>query len=222
MIYILNMDTRTCRLCGVEKEISHFYIHDKKYNTYRSECKECLHLRKIENKDHITQYNKNYYQSNKDREQKRSIDYYYDNTNKIKKYRRKYFKKRRSIDVNFNLRKVISTSINRNIKSNNDNKNRKSVLNFLPYSIRELKEHLEKLFEPWMNWNNYGSYKKQTWNDNDPSTWTWNIDHIIPHSEYKYTSMEEVEFQECWKLSNLRPLSSKQNLLKGSLLLYKL
>lgn len=34
----------------------------------------------------------------------------------------------------------------------------------------ELKRHLEKLFEPWMNWNNHGRYTNN-WNDQDPSTW---------------------------------------------------
>ena len=66
-----------------------------------------------------------------------------------------------------------------------------------------------------MNLNNYGKYNSKTWNDNDPSTWTWQIDHIIPHSTFKYTSMKDNEFKKCWSLSNLRPLNSKQNFLEG-------
>lgn len=52
-------------------------------------------------------------------------------------------------------------------------------------------------------------------NDNNKSTWTWNLDHIIPHSTFKYEDMECEEFQECWALSNLRPYSAKQNILDG-------
>jgi hypothetical protein len=78
-----------------------------------------------------------------------------------------------------------------------------------------LKEHLEKQFELWMNWNNYGKYNAKIWNDNDSTTWTWQIDHIIPHSTFQYVSMQDDSFKKCWAIENLRPLSSKQNLLDG-------
>jgi 5-methylcytosine-specific restriction endonuclease McrA len=42
------------------------------------------------------------------------------------------------------------------------------------------------------------------------------IDHIIPHSTFKYISMDDDSFTRCWALENLRPLSSKQNNLKGN------
>lgn len=66
-----------------------------------------------------------------------------------------------------------------------------------------------------MNWENYGKYRSNVWNDNDQSTWTWNIDHIIPQSDLPYASMEDNNFQVCWALKNLRPYSSKQNVLDG-------
>jgi hypothetical protein len=83
--------------------------------------------------------------------------------------------------------------------------------------MQELKEHLEKQFEPWMNWNNYGIYKKSQWNNDNMTTWTWQIDHIIPHSDLSYISMEDENFQRVWSLDNLRPLSAKQNNLDGVL-----
>lgn len=67
-----------------------------------------------------------------------------------------------------------------------------------------------------MNWNNWGVYSSKTWNDNDQLTWTWNIDHIIPHSTFKYDSMEHPDFHKCWELSNLRPYSAKLNVIDGS------
>jgi len=66
-----------------------------------------------------------------------------------------------------------------------------------------------------MTWNNQGVYNKNMWNDNDSSTWTWQIDHIIPHFTFKYISIEDENFKKCWALENLRPLSAKQNLLDG-------
>jgi 5-methylcytosine-specific restriction endonuclease McrA len=67
-----------------------------------------------------------------------------------------------------------------------------------------------------MNWNNHGKYNAKTWDDNDPSTWTWQVDHIIPRSDLPYTSMEDDNFKKCWSLDNLRPLSAKQNIIEGS------
>ena len=58
-------------------------------------------------------------------------------------------------------------------------------------------------------------YNAKTWNDNDPSTWKWNIDHIISHSFFKYTSPMDLECRKAWALANLRPLSSKQNVSDG-------
>jgi hypothetical protein len=69
-----------------------------------------------------------------------------------------------------------------------------------------------------MTWENRGKYNKKTWNDNDPSTWTWQLDHIIPQSDLPYAEMShnaDSNFQKCWALSNLRPLSSKQNVIDG-------
>lgn len=64
-------------------------------------------------------------------------------------------------------------------------------------------------------WHNWGIYDKNKWDDNDQSTWTWQIDHIIPLSEFKYTSFEDESFKKCWALENLRPYSAKQNFIDG-------
>ena len=116
-------------------------------------------------------------------------------------------------DVNFRLRKLISSTIGNALKSFKCNKNNRSITNFLPYSISELIFHIENLFEPWMNWQNHGKIDLKTWNDDDQSTWKWNIDHIIPQYHLPYTSMEDDNFKKCWALSNLRPLSAKQNII---------
>jgi hypothetical protein len=84
----------------------------------------------------------------------------------------------------------------------------------MTYTIEELKTHLESLFEPWMNWTNQGVYKLLEWDDNNPETWTWQIDHIIPQSSFDFT--DEDQIKKSWALENLRPLSAKENLLKGN------
>lgn len=83
----------------------------------------------------------------------------------------------------------------------------------MPFSIQELRDHLEKQFESWMTWTNWGKYIIKVWDDNDSSTWTWHIDHIIPQSKFNFSSTEDDEFKKCWSLNNLRPYSSKQNVI---------
>jgi hypothetical protein len=93
-----------------------------------------------------------------------------------------------------------------------------------PTYFDDLKKYIEAQFslpanlidgEPWMTWENWTIYDPKTWDDNNPTTWTWNIDHIIPRSDLPYTSMEDENFKKCWSLENLRPLSAKQNVLDG-------
>ena len=122
----------------------------------------------------------------------------------------------RQMDPNFKIRKSLSYSIWKALKLSNSTKNNKSCLDGLNYTIEELRFYLESLFEPWMNWDNYGNYKKSIWDDNNQSTWTWQIDHIIPQSDLPYISMEDDNFKQCWSLTNLRPFSAKQNIIDGT------
>lgn len=135
---------------------------------------------------------------------------YPNNANKRKK-RAEYNKLRKAEDQVFKLQLAVSNSIRNALKKRNVSKADKSISKHLPYSIQELKQHLENQFEDWMNWGNWGRYDKETWDDNNQATWTWNIDHIIPHSQFPYLNMECEEFRNCWALENLRPLSAKQN-----------
>jgi len=119
-------------------------------------------------------------------------------------------------NINYKLRIIISSAILQILKNNNSSKKGKSCLKYLPFTIEELKNHLESHFDIWMTWENHGVYRINTWDDNDPSTWVWHIDHIIPCDALPYTSMEDENFKKCWALSNLRPLSAKENIKKGN------
>lgn len=77
-------------------------------------------------------------------------------------------------------------------------KNNRRTRDLLGYSSKELAEHLQNLFTAEMSWENYGEY--------------WELDHIIPISSFSMTKIEQ--FNECWKLSNLRPLKKHINRVK--------
>ena len=185
-----------CSVMLVKKEIKNYL-----YSTDNVFCRECR-----ETKNKINFF---------DRRQFNTCNQCRDNNSIAKKHLRN---KNRSIKRSNNpcelIRHNISSSIrNYLIKSSINSNNKK--FSSLPYSKQELKSHLESQFEFWMNWDNYGRYDSKTWRDEDSSTWTWQIDHIIPASTFSYRSTDDDSFQQCWSLTNLRPLSSKQNYFDG-------
>lgn len=138
------------------------------------------------------------------------------NKNRLNEVRNLNRREKRKTDPSFKLRENISRSIKEILKGKGSSKGGKSFLNSIDYSMNCLKSHLELQFEFWMNWSNHGNYDPNIWDDNDSTTWTWQLDHIIPHSMFVYTTMDCQEFRDCWALSNLRPLSAKQNVLDGT------
>lgn len=202
-------------------------------------CKACQKETRQKNREQTTEYNQKYYQENKDKLDSQHKEYYQENKDHLiehqklynqenkeakkdynkeygKTYHKQYRKIRAQNDPAFRLRNIISRSIRAAMNRDNSQK-RGSCLRQLVYTIEELKAHIEKQFEPWMSWDNQGRYNPETWNDDDQATWTWQLDHIVPQTSLPYTSMEDENFQKCWALSNLRPLSAKQNVIDGIL-----
>ena len=105
-------------------------------------------------------------------------------------------------DPTFRLRKNCSRAISRMLKSNNSSKCGKSILQYLPYTIKQLKSHIEKQFDTTTNWANYGI--------------SWEIDHIVPQSDLPYKTMNDINFAKCWALENLRPYNIKLNRSEGA------
>jgi hypothetical protein len=191
-IYELKYNVRTCKKCGLLKELNdqNFRLTQKKY--LRRVCLDCDRA----NANELT---------------KKRLVYARDS---IRASKRKYQANRRKTDPVYRMRKYISTQIYLALRKNNSRKNG-SIMSHLLYTIGELKNHIEKQFESWMTWDNMGKYNSKTWDDNNISTWTWNIDHIIPQCMLPYTSMSDDNFKKCWAMENLRPRSAKNNILDG-------
>src|ERR1035437_244272 len=135
-------------------------VHKQEYDKkYREDHKEEYRKYCIENKEKIAKIRNRFYIEHKDERAAYNKCWVKNNRVLVNKSRLKYVLKRIKIDINFKLRKAISKTINRYLKLNNSSKGGKSCLKFLPYTMRNLKDHLEKLFEPWMMWKNYGTYR---------------------------------------------------------------
>jgi len=159
-------------------------------------------------KERQKEYNVEYNARLENKERKKEYNAEYSSKPENKEKRNQRAKERCQTDSCYKLRSCISRSVRHGIKNNGGSKRGSSILNKLPYTMQELKQHIESLWESWMNWNNYGKY--------DSNRRTWQIDHIKPHFSFYYESMDCEEFRQCWALSNLRPLESLANIKKGN------
>lgn len=213
---------KRCSICGKDKILTDFHKYSKSKDGLRSECKLCRKLHTPIPRKKLVALNPNNKVCWVCRLEKSKLEFR-ENTapystvclrcRQLQKDERSIA--RRKSDPLFKFRKTLSVSIGYYLKKQGSSKRGGSIKNNLPYTTSELCQHLEKQFEPWMTWDNHSVYDAKIWNDTDPSTWTWQLDHIIPQSDLPYASMEDDNFKKCWALENLRPLSSKQNVVEG-------
>lgn len=220
---------KICPKCKIEKDDSDFsknqyWCKSCKKQQYLDTKETTVKQYQLANKDNISQYRRQYYidnfdalkqykKDNADHSKEYMKAYRALNGAEINEQKKRYEKDKWNNDPAYKLRKGISNSIYVALQKASSSKNGESCFQYLGYDFQQLKDHIESLFETWMNWNNQGKYDPETWDDNDSSTWTWHIDHIIPQSKFNYKSMDDKEFKECWALNNLRPYSAKQNVI---------
>ncbi len=208
---------KICSNCNHKKPINEFYFA-KIANNYKSQCKECEKRRsklyKKENKEKVDQINKIYRETH--REEKRLKDKIWVEKNKEKKkasdkayrertkhIRRIKTKERKEKDPLFKFKLNVSKLIVKTFKQNNCKKQNKTT-EILGCTMIEFKSYIEKQFQPWMNWNNYGMY--------DPNFKRWQLDHITPISSAK----TEEEVLKLNHYTNFQPLDAMENMLKSN------
>ncbi len=167
--------------------------------------REHKRLRYQINKEERLQKAKIYRENNRERERERSKIYYQKNKHKRKKYREtnkeqynKWERDKRNNDPMYRVKKNLSRRMRDFLKGKVKSQ---TTLSIIGLTYEGLREHIEGQWEPWMNWNNYGLYKKDTFN------FGWDIDHIIPTS----TATTEEELYRLNHYTNLKPLCSKVN-----------
>lgn len=107
-------------------------------------------------------------------------------------------KARLKTDINYKIRKTISTRLVGALKGNGK---KHSILKYLGCTISELKIYLESKFGKGMTWNNHGFRG-------------WHIDHILPLSNFDLTKEENLYIVCNYK--NLQPLWWRENIVKGN------
>lgn len=167
-----------------QKQLAHRKENLVKYKQYNDAHKEQRKQYKQEHKEHIREYNKKYNKQYKEKHK----EWVKQHSESIQRYKQK----KQTKDA-FKLRvcSCVSTALKANKTAN------LSAVGIIWYTLEDLKQHLESQFTPEMNWSNYGEY--------------WELDHIIPQNLFNFKSMNDIDFQICWSLNNLRPLTRKEN-----------
>lgn len=177
--------------------------YDKQYyQEHKDQKQKYVKQYSKEHADKIKAYNKMYCNKNRQKLLEYSKIYYQENKEQIKEYQRKYaIEHKEELSIKNKLRhqnnkitRNFSWAINHALKGSKSGQHWEDLV---PYNLEQLKQHLESQFTPSMNWNNYGSY--------------WEVDHIIPQNTFNFSSYTDKEFQICWSLLNLRPLTIYEN-----------
>ena len=165
------------------------------------------------NKEQRKEYNKKWYQEHKEEKKQynkqwrqdhreQTKQYNQEHREQTKQYNKQWSKNRYQIDIMYRLNRIIRSAIKQSLKKNSLSKNHRPWETLVGFTIQELKLHLEKQFDSNMNWNNHGTY--------------WHLDHIIPLSSLKFSSVNDENFKFLWCLTNLQPLFGPENISKSN------
>lgn len=194
---------KTCNKCKQTKEIALFVKRRSTKDGYDYLCKTCKYaVAKVYKQKHRSEekeYNKNYYQANKDSGRYKNYRQKY--KNKIKLYSKKYNaenrekinqrrRDRRHLCINSRIKHTLCNRILSAIKSPNTRKSNPTI-KLLGCEIKFFKEYMASKFSSGMSWENYGYY-------------TWHIDHIIPCDSFDLSDPEQQKI--CFHYTNLQPL----------------
>jgi hypothetical protein len=170
------INKKYCSKCKIEKDKIKFHKNKSKSDGLHSYCKSCK-----------SQYSKSnqykWYQNNKEKIKKRANDWKKLNP----EYESEYRKDRRSKDVNFKIRELLSRRLGAALKGKTKSY---KTLELLGCNLEECKYYIENQFEHEMNWGNHGI--------------VWEVDHIKPCASFDLTKEEEQK--KCFHYTNLKPL----------------
>lgn len=177
-------EPKFCNICSTQKLSTDFY----KGLTY---CKSCHKIKRDL-----------YYINNKSSKIQYASDYRKSNLDKVKNTVNNYYKARRKTDVLFNLKESLRGRIYHGLKSYLKEGKSTNSTQLLGCDMKTWKSHLESLFTPEMNWDNYGKNKY------------WEIDHIMPVDSFDLT--QEENQKSCFHYTNTQPLTILQNQQKSN------
>jgi hypothetical protein len=152
-------------------------------------------------KNEIAEYNAKWQKENRDALRAYHTEWRNQNRPHVRKYARDKFTENYRNNPIFRLTHNMRFAVWAALKERGGNKRGYRTFQILPYTVEQLKAHLEPLFQAGMTWDNYGE---------------WHVDHKKPISSFNFSSHKDPDFQQCWALDNLQPLWGEENWSKGS------
>lgn len=220
------MELKTCTKCGqvFPATTEYFRRHPGSRDGLRPECKVCAatidRAYRVAHKEQATSW----YETHK--EQATSCSRAYRETHKTQmlaaariyrkahaeeiaagkrtwhqthhKYYNEYARLRRQNDPKLRIAQTVSRSIAHSLRGRKAGRHWETLVG---YTLDDLMRHLESQFLLGMTWERYGEF---------------HIDHIRPIASFNFTSPDDLEFRQCWALSNLQPLWAEDNMRKGA------
>lgn len=195
----MNELNKICSKCHEEKTLDNFGINNRNKDRKANFCKLCLkvirkkfndnnkekikisvNLYTEKNPEKVKQFKKEYKDNNPEKIKESNRNYRKNNPIKAEQIRENYkvrrnekHRERMNSDSLYKLKHNIRGLIKKAFKDKGFKKNSKAH-EILGCSFEEFKTYIENQFSPWMRWNNYGKYKKDTFN------FGWDFDHKIP------------------------------------------
>ena len=189
---------KTCTACNDTKDLSCFSVKRASKDGLDSRCKDCrkeMHRQwRLKNPEKVRELEKKhaeYRKRYKAQPHRREITRQKQAEPEAKAKRAARQRERRARDKDFAIKQRMTCAINSSLRKVGESKRGWSWTKLTGYTVAQLRAHLEAQFTKGMSWDNIGE---------------WHIDHIIPLSAFKFESVHDPEFLECWSLSNLRPL----------------
>ena len=125
---------------------------------------------------------------------------------KLRKYLNNWEKNKKQNDLNFRVKKLMSSRIREALKSQKVLKDERTINLLGTNNIQKVRKNIEKQFLFGMSWSNHG-------------VWGWHIDHIIPLSSFNLKKKKEQK--KAFNYKNLQPLWAEDNLSKGNKIIQK-
>jgi hypothetical protein len=147
----MNMETKVCKKCLIERPLDEFYLEKKLYR--RSECKTCSIKRVSKwvklNVDKKKETSQNWYEINSEKQIQKSREWRKNNPEKIKDYSQKWYQNNSEISIEKsriwkknNHERVKEYS--KKYRENNDEKIKESQKKYQENNLEKLKERLKK------------------------------------------------------------------------------
>ena len=174
---------KKCRVCKNILLKSNFNKNKKSKDGLQSQCKFC-----------VKDYNKNYYNKNRDSELERRKKYNSQNRAKINKY----VKDKMKTDLNFKLASYMRNRLYKAYKAQSVRKTNKKF---------DLLGCSHSFFKNWIIRQLYGSMTLENYGS------VWQIDHCL--SVASFNLLDENDVKKCLNWINLRPMYVKDNIIKG-------